>query len=80
MMPLNRVISTASVRNCSKKLRCLAPMAMRMQILRVRSVTETSMMFMMPIPPTSREMDRLAEGEEQGICTLQPARGQGRSS
>src|SRR4030042_1440348 len=28
---------------------------MRMPISRVRSVTETSMIFMMPIPPTSRE-------------------------
>ena len=31
-----------------------APMASRMPISRVRSVTETSMMFMMPMPPTSR--------------------------
>ena len=31
-----------------------APMARRMPISRVRSVTETSMMFMMPMPPTSR--------------------------
>ena len=32
----------------------VAPMAMRMPISRVRSVTDTSMMFMMPIPPTTR--------------------------
>ena len=31
-------------------------MAMRMPISRVRSVTETSMMFITPMPPTSREM------------------------
>ena len=31
-----------------------APMASRMPISRVRSVTDTSMMFMMPMPPTSR--------------------------
>ena len=37
-------------------LRRLAPMALRMPISRVRSVTETSMIFIMPIPPTSREM------------------------
>ena len=30
----------------------LAPTAMRMPISRVRSVTLTSMMFMMPMPPT----------------------------
>ena len=31
-------------------------MALRMPISRVRSVTVTSMMFMIPMPPTSREM------------------------
>jgi len=35
----------------------LAPMAIRMPISRVRSVTDTSMMFMMPMPPTMREME-----------------------
>ena len=33
-----------------------APIALRMPISRVRSVTETSMMFITPIPPTSREI------------------------
>ena len=33
----------------------LAPIAMRTPISRVRSVTETSMMFMIPIPPTRSE-------------------------
>ena len=33
-----------------------APMAMRMPISRVRSVTLTSMMFMTPMPPTTRLM------------------------
>jgi hypothetical protein len=31
-----------------------APSALRTPISRVRSVTETSMMFMIPIPPTRR--------------------------
>ena len=34
--------------------RVRAPTAMRRPISRVRSVTETSMMFMIPMPPTSR--------------------------
>ena len=34
----------------------LAPIALRMPISRVRSVTLTSMMFMTPIPPTSSEI------------------------
>jgi len=33
-----------------------APTALRTPISRVRSVTLTSMMFMMPMPPTSRAM------------------------
>ena len=33
-----------------------APIALRMPISRVLSVTETSMMFITPIPPTSREI------------------------
>ena len=33
---------------------------MRRPISRVRSVTETSMMFMMPMPPTSSETEAMA--------------------
>ena len=36
--------------------RPFAPIDILRPISRVRSVTETYMMFMMPIPPTSREM------------------------
>ena len=46
----------ASVRNCISTFCRVAPMALRMPISRVRSVTETNMMFMMPMPPTSSEM------------------------
>ena len=35
-------------------LNLVAPSAFRIPISRVRSVTDTSMMFMMPMPPTSR--------------------------
>ncbi len=45
---------TASIRNCSSTSRSSAPIARRRPISRVRSVTLTSMMFMMPMPPTSR--------------------------
>ena len=40
--------------------RARAPTAMRTPISRVRSVTETSMMFMMPMPPTSSETAAMA--------------------
>ena len=49
-------ITAASMRNWTMMLLRSAPMALRMPISRVRSVTVTSMMFMMPMPPTSREM------------------------
>ena len=38
----------------------LAPTAMRTPISRVRSVTLTSMMFMMPMPPTSSDTAAIA--------------------
>ncbi len=37
-----------------------APIAMRMPISRVRSVTDTSMMFMIPMPPTISDTDAIA--------------------
>jgi len=46
----------ASIRNCRRMSRALAPTAMRNPISRVRSVTETSMMFMIPTPPTTSEI------------------------
>ena len=36
-----------------------APMALRMPISRVRSRTETSMMFMIPMPPTRSEIEAI---------------------
>ena len=54
---------TASVANCPRMRRRLAPSALRMPISRVRSVTLTSMMFRMPMPPTtsdSRQTPKLA--------------------
>ena len=44
----------ASTRNWARMSRPLAPTAIRSPISRVRSVTLTSMMFMIPMPPTSR--------------------------
>ena len=40
--------------------RRLAPMAIRKPISRVRSVTETSMMFMIPMPPTINDTEAMA--------------------
>ena len=51
---------TASTRNCARMSRLRAPTAIRSPISRVRSVTDTSMMFMIPIPPTSSETEAIA--------------------
>ncbi len=50
----DRVI--ASIRNWRRMWPARAPRARRMPISRVRSLTDTNMMFMMPMPPTTREM------------------------
>ena len=50
----------ASARNCSIMSRRLAPIALRTPISRVRSVTDTSIMFITPMPPTSSEMPAIA--------------------
>ena len=55
-MPPSKVSSTASTMNCDRMSVLVAPIALRMPISRVRSVTVTSMMFMTPMPPTSRLM------------------------
>ena len=47
----------ASMMNCVMMLRFLAPTARRIPISRVRSVTETSMMFMMPMPAASNAIE-----------------------
>ena len=51
---------TASTRNWVMMSDLRAPSARRMPISRVRSVTLASMMFIMPMPPTSSEMPAMA--------------------
>ena len=48
-------MATASARNCRMTSRARAPTARRRPISRVRSVTESSVMFMMPMPPTTSD-------------------------
>ncbi len=49
--PLISVRNAPSRKNCSRMLRLVAPSALRRPISRVRSLTATSMMLMMPIAP-----------------------------
>ena len=56
MIPPRTVSTTASVRNWRRISPLRAPRAFRSPISCVLSETDTSMMFMMPIPPTTSEM------------------------
>ena len=53
--PPNKQMNKASNKNWRMILPCVAPMALRTPISRVRSFTETNMIFIIPIPPTTRE-------------------------
>ena len=55
MPPIN-VSVAASTRNCQSTSRRVAPMAFRKPISRVRLVTDTIMIAMTPMPPTSSAM------------------------
>src|SRR5438552_3366763 len=48
------------MRNCVRMSPRRAPTALRIPISRVRSFTETSMMFMIPMPPPRREIPPIA--------------------
>src|SRR5213076_1722242 len=55
--PPTRLSAVASTRNWKRMWRARAPTARRTPISRVRSVTDTSMMFMIPMPPTRSDTD-----------------------
>ena len=56
-----RQTTTDSTKNCFMMSDRLAPMAIRMPISRVLSDTDTSMMFMTPMPPTSKDTAAMTE-------------------
>ena len=56
MKPPIELVTAASMTNWERIVRRFAPSAFRIPISRVRSVTETSMMFITPTPATRREM------------------------
>ena len=49
------------------------PSAMRMPISRVRSVTDTSMMFMMPMPPTRSATEEMLPSSQVNTRALSSA-------
>ena len=62
--PPNMLNNEDSVRNCIRISIRRAPIALRKPISRVRSVTETSMIFIIPMPPTSKGDGRNAAQED----------------
>ncbi len=60
MTPPDSASNADSIRNCSRISCRVAPSALRTPISRVRSVTETSMMFMITMPPITSEMRAMA--------------------
>ena len=68
--------ATASTRNWKRIFRFVAPSALRMPISRVRSVTDTSMMFMMPMPPTSRLTAAIPARRVVKTCVVSPVSGE----
>ena len=49
-----------SIKNCTLMSEAFAPIAIRMPISLVLSVTDTSIIFIIPIPPTNRDTDAIA--------------------
>src|SRR6266700_1701746 len=58
--PPTELSETASIKNWVRISRPCAPTAIRVPISRVRSVTLTNMMFMMPMPPTTSDTPAIA--------------------
>ena len=66
--PATRLITNASIKSCHITSAEVAPMARRVPISRVRSVTDTNMIFMIPIPPTNSDI--LATLANRMVSTL----------
>lgn len=58
--PPQTLITMDSIRNCNRMARFLAPSAFLIPISLVRSLTETSIIFIIQIPPTTSEMAAIA--------------------
>ena len=53
--------------------RGVAPSALRRPISRIRSVTDTSMMFITPMPPTSSEMPAMPPSSTVSVLSTEVA-------
>ena len=64
---------SASTRNWARMSRPRAPTALRMPISRVRSRTDTSMMFMIPMPPTMSEIEAMPPSSRVRVALIDEA-------
>jgi hypothetical protein len=67
-LPRQRHSTTLSTRNCTCTARSVAPRAMRRPISRVRSITEASIMFMIPTPPTMSATHAMLRQHWLNVC------------
>ena len=70
MKPPIRQRMTLSVINCIRMAAAGAPSALRVPISRVRSVTETIMIFITPMPPTSSDSAAMAEMPSETVFII----------
>jgi len=70
MIPPMTLKVTDSVRNCKRISFLWAPIALRIPISFILSVTETNMMFITPIPHTSKEIAAIPARREVSIHVM----------
>ena len=70
LIPPRKDINTDSIRNWTMMSLLVAPMALRRPISRVRSVTETSMIFIIPMPPTKSDIAAIAPNNNDIVLVV----------
>ena len=69
-IPPRTVMLADSIRNCRRILLGLAPSAFLIPISCLRSVTVTIIMFMIPMPPTKREIAAIAARSMDTVAVI----------
>ena len=76
IMPPMELVTAASITNCCMIVPLFAPKDFRIPISLVRSVTDTSMMFITPTPATRREIPAIPPSipDIMAICSFKESR------
>ena len=72
-MPPTKEMTADSIKNCVKTSPVLAPRAFLIPISLVLSVTETSIIFIMPIPPTTSDIAAMAPTAIESVPSMESA-------